>query len=336
MRSMRLAPSRARFARPLYALLLAVTMTVALLGGRPAPASAATPIALGAFIPGAPGDPARIDQFAALVGAHPWIVMWYQAWGNAGARDFDRAKLDAVAARGAMPLVTWEPWDHSAGVNQPRYALRTIVAGNHDAYIRKWARGAAAWGKPMYLRFAHEMNGTWYPWSPGVNGNTRSEYVAAWRRVHTLFKEAGATNARWVWAPNVLCPGTCTRFEDLYPGDAYVDLLGLDGYNWGASQAWSSWTSLADVFGPSYDALAAVSARPIALTETASTELGGDKAASIRQGLLTELPARFPRVRAVVWFDENKETDWRVNSSLASLAAFREAATSPLYQGRLP
>ena len=72
------------------------------------------------------------------------------------------------------------------------------------------------------------------------------------------------------------------------------------------------------------------------IAETASTELGGDKAKWITQGLLTDVPSRFPRVRAVVWFQENKETDWRVNSSSSALAAYRKAASSSTYQGRLP
>jgi hypothetical protein len=67
------------------------------------------------------------------------------------------------------------------------------------------------------------------------------------------------------------------------------------------------------------------------IAEVASTELGGDKAAWMTQGLLTDLPARFPRVHMVIWFDENKETDWRVDSSATSLASYRALARAPLY-----
>lgn len=293
------------------------------------------PIALGAYIAGAPWDPAKIDQFASLVGAPPAIVMWYQDWAHAGAREFAPLKLDAVVARGATPLITWEPWDYTGGTAQPAFALRAIVGGAHDAYIRQWARDAAAWGQPFYLRFAQEMNADWYPWSPGVNGNTSAEYVASWRHVVDIFRQEGTTNVRWVWSPNVAYPGS-TPFAQVYPGDAYVDWVGLDGYNWGTSQSWSRWAALATVFGASYDALTALTSKPLLIAETASAKAGGDKAKWITQGLLTDLPARFPRVRAVVWFHENKETDWRVNSSSRALAAYRKAAASPTYQGRLP
>jgi beta-mannanase len=298
----------------------------------PAPASAPGSIALGAQPEGAPWDPAKIDQFTNKVGTSPKIVMWYESWSDTG---FSAARMEAVTSRGGMPMMTWEPWNFRLGRDQSAYALRTIVRGDHDAYVRQWARDARAWGKPLYLRFAHEMNGNWYPWSPGVNGNTAAEYVAAWRHIHSIFQQEGATNVRWVWSPNV-ATGSSTPFAEVYPGDAYVDWVALDGYNWGTTQSWSNWQSLASVFGPSYDALVKMTNKPMMIAETASAEAGGDKAAWIRQGLLSDLPTRFPRVRAVIWFDLNKETDWRVNSSPTALAAYKEVATSPTYQGRLP
>ena len=161
-------------------------------------ARAASSVAMGAYISGVPWDPAKIDKFSAMVGTPPSVVMWYQDWAHAGVREFDPKKMDAVVSRGAVPMVTWEPWDHTKGVHQPRYSLESINRAKHDAYIRKWARDAATWGKPFYLRFAHEMNGDWNSWSPGVNGNTASQYIAAWKRVVNIFRQERATNVRWV------------------------------------------------------------------------------------------------------------------------------------------
>lgn len=295
----------------------------------------ADPVALGAYVSGVQSDLTRLDRFTDMVGRVPAVVMWYQDWEHAGSREFDRARMTAVMSRGATPMVTWEPWDYTAGTSQPKYALSTIITGRHDAYIGQWARDAAAWGQPMYVRFAHEMNARYYPWSAGVNGNTSAEYVSAWRHVVAIFRQAGATNVRWVWAPNVAYDGT-TPFFELYPGDTYVDWVGLDGYNGGTALPWGGWQSIGQIFGASYDALAAMTSKPVMLSETASAEAGGDKAAWIRQGLLDEVSSRLPRVRAVIWFHENKETDWRVNSSPAALEAFIEVAASPKYQGRLP
>jgi hypothetical protein len=296
-------------------------------------------IALGAWIYGIPWDAAALNDFTALVGIAPKIVHVFQLWGADDPADaaFDAPTMDLIAATDAMPLVSWEP--QRAGpvnVNDAEYALRTIVGGEHDAYIRQWASDAAAWGRPFYLRWAHEMNGDWAPWCVGVNGNTSAEFVEAWQHIYAIFQEEGADNVRWIWSPNILY-GT-TTYAEVYPGDAYVDWLSLTGYNWGTSQPTTTWQSLTAVFAESYDVITQIADKPLMISETASSELGGDKAGWIVQGLLTDMPLRFPRVQAVVWFNEDKldQTDWRVNSSAASLDAYRAVAASDLYQGRLP
>ena len=78
-----------------------------------------------------------------------------------------------------------------------------MIAGRYDEYIREFAEEARAWGHPFFLRFNWEMNGDWFPWSEGVNGNPSGEYVAAWRHVHDIFAAVGATNVTWVWCPFV-------------------------------------------------------------------------------------------------------------------------------------
>lgn len=291
-------------------------------------------IALGVYLPQAQWDAATIDQFAASAGAMPAIVMWYQDWAHTDFQGFDAAKLDAVAARGAMPMITWEPFDYTGRAEQPAFALRRIIAGVYDPWITAFARASAQWGKPYFLRFAHEMNGDWYPWSPGINGNTSAQYVATWRRVVGIFRREGAMNVRWVWSPTGVFPGS-TPFADVYPGGGYVNWIGMNVFNFGTSAAWSEWKSFADILAPSYGPLTRLSDKPIMLTEVSSAELGGDKAAWIRQGLLTDLPERFPRVRAAIWFNERRETDWPIDSSPASLAAFAAVARAPRFAGRI-
>jgi hypothetical protein len=187
-------------------------------------------------------------------------------------------------SRNLMPLLTWEPRNYANGVEQSDYSLRAIAAGQHDAYITQWARDAA-WGKPYYVRFAHEANGNWYPWSVDVNGNTSADYVAAWQYMVSILCQASATNARWVWCVNVLYPGA-TPIDHLYPGDTWVDWVAVDGHNWGNSQDWSNWQSLTEGFGESYNALAALMSKRQMIAEVGSTEAGGNKANWITQGFL--------------------------------------------------
>ncbi len=316
---------------------LSPLVTARVLGARARPATV-KPIALGASIANAPGDPTQLDAFSSLVGVTPSVVMWYQDWAHS--TGFDTTGMATVSSRGLMPMITWQPFDYTLGVSQPNYSLAKIASGTYDAYITQWAQGAKAYGKPFYLRFAHEMNGDWYPWGYNVNGNARGQYIAAWQHVYTLFQQAGVTNARWVWSPNVAGKGkkggtATSAFSAFYPGDAYVNWVGMDGYNWGTSQNWSSWQSLATVFGATYGTLSKMTTKPMMIAETASAEAGGNKASWITTGLSSTISSSYPRIQAVIWFDENKETDWRVNSSSAALTAYSSAAKSALYHGQL-
>jgi len=295
------------------------------------------PIAVGAFIPGAPADPSNIDAFAAEIGRMPALIAWYQAWGSDASTiggQFRSELLDAVTSRGATPLITWEPWVPGAGTDQPTYRLRSITRGDFDGYVWSWATGLANYGRPVYLRFAHEMNADWYPWCSGVNGNTTGDYVAAWRHLHDVFVEAGATNVRWVWSPNVEYPGA-TPMEALYPGNGYVDWLALDGYNYGTAVEGKGWRSFATTFTTSYNTIRQLANKPIMIAEFAATEHGGDKAAWIADAFKRQLPNKFPAIRAVVWFHKSATADWPIDTSLEAKTAFTNAMHTPYMQGRI-
>jgi hypothetical protein len=220
-------------------------------------------------------------------------------------------------------MITWEPWTR----NGQGIALESIATGHYDRYIRAAADSAAAWGKPILLRFAHEMNGDWYPWGRGSSGNTPATYKAAWRHLVEIFRSAGAHNVKWVWSPNVEGGGKYP-FQPFYPGNRWVDWVGLDGFNWARTGEWQSFT---DLFGDSYETLARITHRPVIIAETGSSESGGDKAAWVSSALRRELP-RFSRIRAVVWFsDPVNGVDFRIDSSTDSLKAFRSAIESRRY-----
>jgi Glycosyl hydrolase family 26 len=308
-------------------LVFVTVVTASAAARRPAPAGPLPPNPsaarqLGVSLPWSTTWLSDLDAYASRVGRMPSIV--------STSRDMEGGMLDltamnGVAARGAVPLVTVEPWDSSSATD-PRFALKNIVRGDFDSWFAAGADAARSFGRSFYLRFAPEMNGRWAPWEAGVNGNTPQDYIDAWRHVHDIFVAHGATNVKWVWGPNVFGGGSAVDFTPYYPGSDVVDVLALDGYNWGSLDVWQTYSQ---VFGPSYDVLARLDAnKPVMIAETASTELGGNKAAWITSAFTKEIPARTPRVRIVVWFDVNKETDWRVESSPQSLSAYRSVATS--------
>ena len=294
-----------------------------------------TTVALGAFIPGAASNPKLIDAYARLTGVMPSIIMWYQAWAGSYA-SFQPEVANAVRARGATPMISWEP---SAGPTvDPNWTLSTIVAGKHDVYIRTWTHAVAAWGHELYVRLMYEMNGDWAPWCAYANGNTVGEFISAWRHIVDIARQQHATNIRWIWSPNVYHDGLGRPFVNLYPGDGYVDWVALDGFNRGTSWSTTKWVDAVRIFGDSVDILQQLTSKPIMIAETGSTEVGGSKADWITQSF-GRIPYDLPQIRAIVWYDENEAAtgiDWRVNSSASSLAAFRKVATSKLFLGRLP
>jgi beta-mannanase len=274
------------------------------------------------------------------VGKRAQVLMFYKHWGGAW-NSFYAQWINAISAHGAVGMITWMSDDYTiAGYPNPAvehaYSNQQVIGGAYDAFIRAWADGLRATGRLVLLRFDHEMNGNWYGWSPGINGNTTASYVAMWRHVHDIFVGEGATNVRWVWSPNVDYPGA-PALEAMYPGDAYVDWVALDGYNWGLTNGYTPWRSFSAVFGNSYLRLGRLTQKPVMIAEVGSVEAGPpagqSKASWIASALEAELPVNFPRVRAFVWFDQNNGggQDFRIASSPSSLAAFRQAINRSTY-----
>jgi len=276
----------------------------------------------GIYIPRSPEQGiATTESLEQRLGHRVSIVHWYQHWGG-WAPEFNATWVDGVVRSGRIPLLTWEPWATTASA-QPEYALERIAGGTFDDYVRGWARAVAAYGETIYLRPMHEMNGDWYPWGGTVNDNSPARYTAAWKRIWKIFAREGAANVRWVWSPNhedvPAIPENA--FELYYPGDRYVDVLALDGYNWGGEfPQYGGWRSFDAIFGSAYRRIGELGPQPIWIAETASAPEGGDKAAWVRD--MFEAATRYPRLQAVVWFHADKERDWRATSSRRVARAF--------------
>jgi beta-mannanase len=254
-----------------------------------------------------------VSQLGAQLGHSIDIVNIFVGWGE----PLPTTSMQAITAQGAIPELTLEPWDYTQGLNQPKVADSQIASGAFDAYITTFATAAAAWGSPFLLRYAHEMNGDWYPWAASTNGNTAALYVAAWRHVHDLFVQAGASDVLWVWCPNVDGP---TPMADVFPGAAYVDIVGLDGYNRATTS--STWQTPSQILsGPLQTVTALAPGLPVIINETGSGEQGGSKAAWLSQlfGFVEAQPA----LVGVVYSDFG--SDWPLTTSPAALAAAAQA-----------
>lgn len=232
------------------------------------------------------------------------LVMFYQDWSDG--TSFDAGFAAKLSAGGRVPVITWEPWNSnknlSVGHLQGEFSHKEIIDGKHDDFIRQWAQGAANYKQPIFLRFAHEMNGNWYSW--GNQNGTTDSYIKMWRHVHNIFEQEGADNVLWLWSPNNTDQhGSSASILMYYPGDEYVDWIGFSGFNWGTSSKTSRWVSFKDLAYEAYGQLSQIN-KPIMVTETSSVSTGGNKEAWFRQTLTSDLP-QFPKIKAVVLFNDN-------------------------------
>ena len=247
-----------------------------------------------------------------------------QAWVT-----FDKTEMDLTWNRGAIPVVTMGLAD---GVT-----LEQVAAGGQDSAIKSWAAAAKAWGHPFLFAPWWEMNGGWFSWGRDPH------FVAAWQRFHDLVVGAGATNVTWAWVPNNLWYDPLSDPEPYYPGDAYVDWTGIDGYNWGLNLAQpNKWMTPDEVLTPTLQRVGEIApGKPVLILENAASELGGNKAEWIAEMLGTYLP-HHPEIKGYLWFNWNFEksngfrADWPIETSAPAQQAFRRGIQSSVYRSARP
>lgn len=276
----------------------------------------------GIFDEVSPLDLSGVQRLESAIGQKFASIMWFQDWSTGFATD----KAAAAWKAGYLPNVTWEPWFFG---DQNKIRLDDILAGKWDAYIVQWGREVAAFGKPVMVRWGHEFNGNWYPWSVAVNGENPDTYIAAYRRVHDLVKAAGALNVIWAWCPNAesLPAKVWNQATLAYPGNDYVDWIGMDGYDFDGNDTFVA------KFSRLYAELTTAFDKPLFIGEMSTGRKGADRAAWI-DAMHVALATNFPGIKGLVWFNINKERDWRLEESPASLQMAAETFSGNLYHSR--
>ena len=285
----------------------------------------------------APWDMSAVTSFEQMAGKGAAVINFSSPFADCAQSPcsyypFPEDSMERIRSHGSIPFFSWASQSTPANLNQPDFQLSDVIEGHHDAYIRKWAEAARDWGHPFFLRFNWEMNGNWFAWQEGVNGNQAGESVTAWRHVHDIFTEVGATNATWVWCPNVDPGGKMTDLRSLYPGDQYVDWTGLDGYNWGTNPARpDKWRSFDQLYRSTYDEITTSIApsKPLMISEIGSTEYGGSKAEWISDAI-ESITTEYPQIGGVLWFEKHDDgMDWPIETSASSTAAFAAGIQNP-------
>jgi mannan endo-1,4-beta-mannosidase len=282
--------------------LALVLLTGCSYGGQLSSTDPDSHLAVGVYAGGVPQSWSLLSEFTADTGVSPSIVVYYSAWYER----FWPAFAQTAHDHGATVFVKLQP---------NSVTLASIAAGQSDTYLYEYARAVRAIKYPVLISFAHEMNGSWYPW--GAGHASPAEFVAAWRHVVSVFRSVGATNVSWVWTVNSIsgAEGDLIRW---WPGANWVDLVGVDGYFASASNNYSS------IFGSTIKQVRSFATKPVLIAETSVGDIP-DREQEIRE--LFD-GARADHVIGLIWFDLRQypqDHDWRLEGDSAAIAAFKAA-----------
>jgi mannan endo-1,4-beta-mannosidase len=279
-------------------------------GAAPSPAIALPHVRagfhLGVFEPEETVSYSSVTDFATAVGREPDLVLLYSGWGEPFLTQF----AETAYAHGAEPVVQIYPPDNGT--------LAEIAMGRRDGYLRSYAAQVRAFGHPVVLSFAPEPNGPWYPW--GWTRTPAPTWVAAWRHVVTVFRASGAANVTWLLTLNTSFRGS-GPVAAYWPGTAYVDWIGIDGYYERPRDTFRNH------FLPAVRAVRKLTRKPLLISEVAVGPIAGQLRG------ITDLFAatRHYSLTGLVWFDKRQNRgihhqDWRLEDNPAAVALFRREA----------
>jgi beta-mannanase len=229
----------------------------------------------------------------------------YCAWGSNSEHRFPMAQANSIHSLGSTPIVTWEPWlsafDNSVETHlkdkseRDLHGLQDVADGAYDFYLETFAEDVKTFEHPVLIRLGHEMNDPYrYTWGP--QNNTNEEFIAFWKYIVNFFKEHHVNNVVWIWSPHP----AYGYFNEYYPGNEYVDWVGIGALNYGTVAVWSKWWSLDNIYGNFYKDLTVFN-KPIMLTEFGSLAVGGNRAEWYENALCT-LSDKYPQTKSVVFF----------------------------------
>lgn len=255
----------------------------------------------------------QYQELADRMGKYPQLVGIFVHWGNENQLPQDLAAW-TKAHQGTL-VIYWEAMDYNiSGPNDPDFSYSEIISGKYDSYISSFAKSLKYYGQPVILVPFEEANGDWYPWSISQNSNSPAKHIQAYRYLRKFF--ADIPNVKFAWSVN---NDPLDSIDSYYPGDEYVDVVGVDGFNFG-----SPWQTYSQIFSPALNKLASYR-KPIYIFSMACAS-GSQKSAWIAIAI-SQIKSD-SRIIGFIWFNENKEKDWRIWSDSASLKSFQQALST--------
>lgn len=333
-----------------FGTLVVILVTALPLASAARTAHANAPLTLGKYEP--PGDKVyhgaglpdtwsesglanQMRAYQAASGKKLSVITWFASVYEMGKMTSWRQSYAPVMARvkrvGAYSLIKFSTQDYAYNQTKRMATMPQIASGAWDAYFVEAALAVKEFGGPIFISINHEMNGTWYPYSEGYpgSGHRAADFVNAWRRIVAIFRQQGASNAAFVWAPNVPDVGP-VPFTSYYPGDDVVDWIGPSFYSGNRIEAM-------DTLYRTYAAK-----KPFFITEWATAPeksqyyvgYPGDSVWVAQ--VFAALQKRYPRVKAISWFNWDKDDgNHRLERVPDQARAYAADIAHPRYMDRL-
>jgi mannan endo-1,4-beta-mannosidase len=246
-------------------------------------------------------EPEAPDQLAKLSGLEKYfqysfdIVVRYQSLDTG----FPKEAIQNAHKHGKLVELTLQTMHYGQDNSSITY---DILNGEYDDYLHQYAEDIRAFGHPILFRLNNEMNGDWVVYSSYHSSKDTDLYQEVWRYIHSIFRAHGVDNVLWVWNPNHRSLPEFAWNDELlyYPGDEYVDIVGMTAYNTGTYYSGETWSSFKQLYDPLYERYTSLFDKPLMITEFASSSIGGDKAAWIEDMFLHI--RQYPRIKAAIWW----------------------------------
>lgn len=266
-----------------------------------------SPFHWGVFEPSAPHNMTNLFRLEENFGYHfPFIIRYQSLDENMPLQGLQNAYQHQTYVELTLQTLLQE-----AGVNALKLGasgqvnagiVYDMLDGQYDDYLAEYARRLKEFNHPVLFRLNNEMNGDWCWYSAYYTGKDADLYIALWRYIQTVFASYGVDNVLWIWNPHDLSRPDFkwNHYLMYYPGDEYVDLIGLTGYNTGTYFPGERWREFKDIYTPLYGEYTGLFNKPFLITEFGANSVGGDKAAWIN-GMFDHI-ADFPRIKAAIWW----------------------------------
>jgi len=251
--------------------------------------------------------------------------------GSSTAKELPGSGVQKLLNDGYVPIITWEPlYQGFSRLDPVQPRLNNIINGDFNSYIDDFADKIKTYSDTVIIRFMHEFEGDWYPWSIIYNGQDPTRYITAFRKVVDRFRNRGTHNVKWMWCINAdYAPYESYNWSvKAYPGDNYVDIVATDIYNTHFPVALPWWMSFRYKTAESYYYLTKYFPnKPLMICELGCRERENSENPSSQtkgewiEQMDKELQSNFSRVKGLVFLSANHLGDWRVNSSPEALSS---------------